>query len=358
MNTNDNAQRYDFRNQLDILGNIVERAKSTISEEQRISLQAACKNHRFANRVQFTPYCKEAQHVMSMGELADLGFNDPGIQRIDPKAIERLLWGPYGMISHREHTEMGKDCVGKIGERPVVVYFQTDVDSAPERPANASGRHRNYAWQILLDAAGVDFELAMEQPMWVDKTIAANNSEYSMMMVLANGQQSRKQPALELKSYALTKKNVSITTIRELIATRLAARQTQMADVIATGVAMSLAPNACDSSYAWDRVKSSWTKAVRLSGDHKKALITMFKEDGDQTKNLISELADSIVEIIEEESERSSAKSLNTRVVERLTDVICGTTGLPKGTWPTDAETARKRLEHLTTQQSELKAYV
>lgn len=280
------------------------------------------------------------------------------MQRIDPKAIERLLWGPYGMIAHRSHKNIAKDAVGKIGERPVIVYFNRDPHSEPEQPANASGRHRNFAWQILLDAAGVDFALAMEQPMWVDKTIARNNSEYTMMMVLANGQQSRKQPAIELKSYGLTQKNVNVSTVGELIATRLVATQTQMGDVMATGVTMTLQPGACDASYVWDRVKSSWTKAVRLSPDHKKLLIALFKEDGDKIKSMINDLAEAVVDVINEESERSSAKTLNTRVTERLTDVICSAHGLPKGIWETDAETARKKLENLTDQQSQLKSFV
>ena len=352
-----NNKRYDFRQELESLGPIVERAKATLTEEQRISIQTACKNHRFANRVQFTPFCKEDQHVMTMGQLADLGLNDPGIQRIDARAIEKLLWGPYGMISHKLHTCISKDGIGKIGERPVIVYYQQDADSAPETPANASGRHRNLAWQILLDAANVDHDLAMEQPMWVDKTIAQNKSEYTMMMVLANGQQSRRQPAIELKSFALTKKNVKVATLSELIATRLAATQAQFGDVMATAVTMALPAGSCDHSYAWDRIKSSWTKATRLTPEHKKALLSIFKEDGDKTKALVTQIADSFSDLLEEETERNSAKALNTRVVERLCDEICAFAGLPAATWPTDAETARKRLEDLNTRQVSLKVF-
>ena len=77
-----NGKRYDFRTQT-ALNALIERARAEITEEQRITIQSACRNHRFCNRVQFTPFCKEDQHVMTMGQLSDLGVNDPGIQRID-----------------------------------------------------------------------------------------------------------------------------------------------------------------------------------------------------------------------------------------------------------------------------------
>jgi len=354
-----NAKRYDFRTEQEKLGAIVDRAKASMTEAQRVTIQSACKNHRFCNRVQFTPFCKEEQHVMTMGQLADLGFNDPGMQRIDPKAIERLLFGEYGMISHKKNTDEAKDAVGKIGERPLIVYFLMDNDSAPEHPANASGRHRNFAWQILGTAAGVSWDLLMEQPMWVDKTIARNKSEYTMMMTLANGQQSRKQPALELKSYALTKKMVSIEDLGQLVATRINATQGQQADVISTGVCMSLpASYTGDNSYVWDRVKSSWTKATRLSPSHKSTMVEAFKLDGDKIKSLILALGDQVSDVIDEEAERTSAKPLNARIVEKLTDFVCDYFGLERGQWPTDAEAARKKLENLTARQSQLTSFV
>ena len=354
-----NAKRYDFRAELDKLSAVVDRANASITEAQRVTIQSACKNHRFCNRVQFTPFCKEDQHVMTMGQLSDLGVNDQGIQRIDPKAIERLLFGDYGMISHKKNTDEAKDAVGKIAERPLIVYSQMDDESGPDQPANASGRHRNFAWQILAIAAGVSWELLMEQPMWVDKTIARNKSEYSMMMTLANGQQSRKQPAIELKSYALTKKMVGIEDVSQLVATRINATQGQQADVIATGVSMSLpASYSGDVSYVWDRVKSSWTKATRLSPGHKNTMVEAFKLDGDKIKALILSLGDQIGDVIDEESERTSAKPLNARVVEKLTDFVCDHFNLERGAWPSDAETARKKLENLTARQSELTSFV
>ncbi len=349
-----NGKRYDFRAET-ALNALIERARAEITEEQRITIQSSCRNHRFCYRVQFTPFSKGDQHVMTMAQLSELGINDPGVQRIDPTAIERLLFGEYGMIRHKKNSDIAKDAVGKIGERPVIVYFQQDDDSAPERPANASGRHRNFAWQILATAAGVDWELVMEQPIWVDKTIARNKSEYTMMMTLANGQQSRKQPAIELKSYELTKKMVNIDDLSNLVATRINATQGQFADVIATGSSMALAESYTgDQSYIWDRVKSSWTKATRISPTHKKTLVEAFKLDGDTIKTLIQSIGQQAPDIIDEESERTSAKALNTRVIEKVTDLICDHFSLERGVWPTDAEVSRKKLENLKVQQEHL----
>lgn len=355
--TAQNAQRYDFRRELDRLGPLVERAKSAIREEQRITIAAACRNRKFAYRVQFTPFCLAEQHVMTMQQLSDLGLNDPGLQRIDPKAIERLLFGDYGLI---EHKKLGRpDTIGKIGERPVIVYFQSDEDSEPEKPANASGRHRNFAWQILATACGVSWEDLMDQPMWVDKTIARDKDEYTMMMQLANGAQARKQPPLELKSYDLTRRGIAISNIGNLVATRLAAQQGQFGDVIAAGAVMSLDESREDqSSFIYDRVKSSWTKAQRLSPEHKKRLIETFKTDGDQIKALMADLGGKVGSVIDAESERTSAKPMRERINEGITDLICRFFGLPVGEWLTDEDVARKALLNLEVKERQLKQYV
>ena len=354
--TAQNAQRYDFRRELDRLGALVERAKSAIREEQRITIAAACRNRRFAHRVQFTPFCLDEQHVMTMQQLSDLGLNDPGLQRIDPKAIERLLFGDYGLIEHKKLRN--PESIGKIGERPVIVYFQSDEDSEPEKPANASGRHRNFAWQILAHVSGVSWEDLMDQPMWVDKTIARDKDEYTMMMQLANGSQARKQPPLELKSYDLTRRGIGISNVSNLVATRLAAQQGQFGDVIAAGVVMSLDSSLEDqTSFIYDRVKSSWTKTQRIGPEHKKRLVEAFKTDGDVIKALMVELAAEASQIIDAESERSSAKPFRERINERITDLICQFFRLPAASWLTDEEVARKALLNLEVKERALKQY-
>jgi len=355
--TAQNARRYDFRQELDRLSPLVERAKTAIRDEQRFAVAAACRNGRFANKVQFTPFCESEQHQMTMQQLSDLGLNDPGVQRIDPKAIERLLFGDYGMIEHKKLRN--PESIGKIGERPVIVYFQSDSEMEPDKPANASGRHRNFAWQILAHVCGVSWEDIMAQPMWVDKTIARDKDEYTMMMQLANGSQARKQPPIELKSYDLTRRGVKIDDIGNLVATRLAATQGQFADVIAAGVGMSI-PAAYEEqlSFIYDRIKSSWTKTQRISSEHKKRLIEVFKTDGDQIKALMAELGGEVGDLMDVESERDSAKPLRERINERITDKICGFFGLPLHSWLTDEEVARKALLDLEVKERHLKAYV
>ena len=80
-----NGTRYDFRTQSATLGALVERARAEITEEQRITIQSACRNHRSCYRVQFTPFSRDEQHVMTLGQLADLGINDPAFNASTPK---------------------------------------------------------------------------------------------------------------------------------------------------------------------------------------------------------------------------------------------------------------------------------
>jgi len=352
-----NARRYDFRQEMELLSPILERAQKSLSEEQKITIQSACRNHRFSSRVQFLPM-GEDQHVMTMQDLSDLGLNDPGIQGTDWKAIDRLLFGNYGMIEHKR-LNIGSDSIGRIGERPLIVYFQPDPDDEPQKPANAAGRHRKLAWQILMHVAGVDWTLAMEQPMWVDKTIARNKDEFSMLMSLANGSESRKQPPAELKSYDLTRRNVRIDDLDRLVSTRLAATQGQFGDVIATGTTMTIKPDYADQAvYIFDRVKTSWTKASRISHEHKNRMVDAFKTDSSQITKLIQTLGEQVGSFVDEESERNSAKTIRERVNERTTDTICSFFNLCSGEWSNDQEAAAKALANLSTKQRQLEAFV
>ena len=151
---------------------------------------------------------------------------------------------------------------------------------------------------------------------------------------------------------------VSIDDLSNLVATRINATQSQFADVIATGSCMALAESySGDQSYIWDRVKSSWTKALRISPTHKKTMVEAFKLDGDAIKALIQIIGQQVPDIIDEESERNSAKTLNNRVVEKVTDLICDHFSLERGVWPTDAEVSRKKLENLKVQQEHLTSF-
>ncbi len=202
-------------------------------------------------------------------------------------------------------------------------------------------------------------DLAMQQPMWVDKTIARNKDESTMLMTLANGSQSRKQPPAELKSYDLTRRNVRIDDLERLVSTRLAATQNQFGDVIATGATMTVGNDYTDQAvYIYDRVKTSWTKASRLSPEHKKKMVDAFKTDSDSITDLIQRLGDWVGPFIDEESERNSAKTIRERVNERTTDLICKFFSLTPGEWSNDSEAASKALANLSTKQRQLEAFV
>ena len=112
------------------------------------------------------------------------------------------------------------------------------------------------------------------------------------------------------------------------------------------------------SSFIYDRIKSSWTKTHRISAEHKKRLIEIFKTDGDQIKALMESLGQKVGTLMDEESERDVAKPLRERINERITDSICDFFLLPLESWLTDEEVARKALLNLEVKERQLKAYI
>ena len=111
------------------------------------------------------------------------------------------------------------------------------------------------------------------------------------------------------------------------------------------------------TSFIYDRVKSSWTKTQRIGPEHKKRLVEAFKTDGDVIKALMVELAAEASQIIDAESERSSAKPFRERINESITDLICQFFKLPAASWLTDEEVARKALLNLEVKERALKQY-
>ena len=54
---------------------------------------------------------------------------------------------------------------------PQELFFLKVTQSQFENPANGSGRHRNYALQMLCATSNVEWEDIMKQKIWVDKML-------------------------------------------------------------------------------------------------------------------------------------------------------------------------------------------
>lgn len=112
---------------------------------RRIAAAIRGNDHAFSNDFQIDSV--DNQKSYTIGELVDSYQNETDLQRIDPKSVESILFGPNGMIRRR-----GGGAPAPLME-DIEVGYVDDRITAPVGPNITSGRNRLLALQILIKAA-------------------------------------------------------------------------------------------------------------------------------------------------------------------------------------------------------------
>ena len=221
---------YDYRENNNLC-KLLKKITKEIRVQQKLAIYDACQNSDslFRSRVQCSPFDGDNHAFMTMQELAAIRINDVGHQQVDDKAVEKLFFGAYGLIKHTKIPD--RDIINKLVIPPRIILFENSLGNI-ECPVNGSGRHRNYALQMLCAASGVSWEDTMKQKIWVDKTIVSNKSEFEMAMVLSNGA-GRKQGKMELCSFDLTTSGVSVDDAEQIIDSRFNVKKNKWRDLFA-----------------------------------------------------------------------------------------------------------------------------
>lgn len=120
-----------------------------------------------------------ALRTFTLGELADSAENEVVGQAVDPKAVNEILFGRYGLI-----RKTGGGRTDKLMEDIEVAYIKDFALGTTIGPIITSGRHRTLALQIMLEAAGIalyrDFTIRCSvinlnnQQQLQDRIISAN----------------------------------------------------------------------------------------------------------------------------------------------------------------------------------------
>lgn len=345
-----NLNLYDFRSN-EHLCKIVENIKKEIRPLQKSRIYDACKNYddSFRHVVQCEPSNSHQHPYMTMKQLSEIKANDPGEQQIDYKAIEKLFFSNYGFLKHKKIPDM--DIVNKLVIPPRIILFKGNTGQI-ERPANGSGRHRNYALQMLCIASGVEWEDIMKQKIWVDKTVVSNNFEFEMAMVLSNGAQCRKQSKMELTSFSLTTAGISTDDAEQILDNRFNLKKAQWPDLFANLV-MQYIPSHKENNKKdyFGRARTGWYKTYRLSDENKNKLIDIYENEPFQLQSIAQDLGQNMHIIHDQEYKNSHAvKNLTNRINERVVDQICVAANLDKPKWQTKEELQKKKLESLHQQ--------
>lgn len=118
---------------------------------------------------------------MTIGELCDSYKNESTQQVIDPKAVERILFGPDGLI-----RKPGGGRSPYLMEDIEVGYIYDSFQGTNFGPVITSGRNRTLAIQVMLRAAGMPEAAIMKLPIRVSPVQVKNPQELQRRIISAN----------------------------------------------------------------------------------------------------------------------------------------------------------------------------
>lgn len=120
-----------------------------------------------------------ALRSFTLGELADSAEHEVTPQAIDPKSVEEILFGRYGLV-----RKTGGGRAERLMEDIEVAYIKDLAAGTTVGPIITSGRHRSVSLQLMLKAAGYngyrDFKVRCSvitvttQEQLQDRIISAN----------------------------------------------------------------------------------------------------------------------------------------------------------------------------------------
>lgn len=336
---------YDYRED-DTLCALLKKIKDQIRTHQKLAIYDACQNSDivFRSRVQCSPSNGDNHSFMTMQELAEIRINDVGHQQVDHKAVEKLFFGEYGLIKHTKIPD--RDIINKLVIPPRIILFENSLGNI-ECPANGSGRHRNYALQMLCAASGVSWEDTMKQKIWVDKTIVSNKSEFQMAMVLSNGA-GRKQSRMELTSFDLTTSGVSVDDAEQIIDSRFNVKKAKWPDLFANLVMQFVPKHKENYKEQFFKMSSTaWYKTFRINNVYQNRLEDIYNNQPLVLLEIAKNIGENIYLIYEMECKKTpkAVKRFASRIVDSTVDQICIAANLEKPEWETEQQLLQKKLE-------------
>jgi hypothetical protein len=319
---------YNFADHVE-LALLADQFNNDLSHDRQAEIRSWVQHNTICTNLQVPPYNPELADTMTLGELAQIGINDPGTQMVDVKSIKNLAYGDQGIIKPKKSPGDGFTHYRML--EPLGITYLADPDGGdPTHPANSSGRHRNYFLQMLLHAAGVDWDDAKNVKIYVTRKVARSHAEFSGCMLVANSGPSgpRKQSALERNGYTLSSRGVNISSSAGIIRTYQGfAKVNDYPDLFGMLVAMLKEENdpatkATTLQDVFDTAKRAYGFVYRLNTENRNAIKRIFVTDAPAVLETAKQLAESYGEIEAEIAGTPSPLPTKTRIAQRFADQL------------------------------------
>ena len=344
---------YNFANHNE-LALLADQFSNDLSHDRQAEIRSWVQHDTICTNLQVPPYNLELADTMTLGELSQIGINDPGTQMVDIKSIKNLAYGPQGIIKPKKAPGDGFSHYRML--EPLSITYLADPDGGqPTHPANSSGRHRNYFLQMLLHAAGVEWEDAKNVNIYVTRKVARSHAEFNGCMLVANSGPSgpRKQSSLERNGYTLSSRGVNISSSDSIIRTYQGfAKVNDYPDLFGMLVAMlkeesEPATKAAALQDVFDTAKRAYGFVYRLNTDNRTKIKRILVTDAPSVLDAAKQLAENYSEIEAEIAGKTSPLPTKTRISQRFADLLAEIWEVDAKEHQNEAEVAKAKINSL-----------
>ena len=347
------SAHYDFRDHSELEA-LADQFASDLTSDRQSEIRSWAEHDTICTNLQVPPYNSDKSDTMTLGELSEIGVNDPGTQMVDVKSIKNLAYGPQGIIKPSKAPGDGFTNYRML--EPLGITYLADPDGgAPTHPANSSGRHRNYFLQMILHASGVSWEDIKKVSIYVNRKVARSHAEFSGCMLVANSGPSgpRKQSALERNGYTLSSRGVDISSSTSIIRTYQGfAKVNDYPDLFGMLVAMvkeetEPAAKATLLQDVFDTAKRAFGFVYRLNTENRTAVKRIFVTDAPVVLEAAKQLAEIYGSIEADVASKPSPISSKTRIAQQLADELASIWDVSAKEHQNEAEVAKAKIESL-----------
>ena len=319
---------YNFQDHAELI-DLAAQIESDLTNDRKAEIRAWVQHDTICTNLQVPPYSAATADTMTLGELADIGVNDPGTQMVDARSIKNLAYGPQGIIKPKKAPGDGFSHYRML--EPLGITYLADPDGgSPTHPANSSGRHRNYFLQMVMHAAGVDWNDAKKVRIYVNRKVARSHAEFSGCMLVANSGPSgpRKQSALERNGYTLSSRGVDISSSASIIRTYQGfAKVNDYPDLFGMLVAMikeetDPSTKATTLQDVFDTAKRAYGFVYRLNTENRTAIKRILVTDAPSVLDAAKQLAEKYSVCEAEIAATPSPLPTKTRIAQQLADEL------------------------------------
>lgn len=311
---------YHLRNFRPLLDSVIARAEAALAKGKlKVEVQNTIRDNNFIGKFQIGNPSTE-ERTMTIGELCDSGKTDTVAQAIDPKAVEQVLFGRYGLIQ-----KSGGGRFPYLMEDIEVGFIYDPIAGTSVGPSITSGRNRTLALQILLAAAGLS-EAAIENVKLRVRVVSVRTPAELQARIISANVGSREFSRAEIRERTGCSEGLTLVnrdTIRESIpfATNEAAFKAAMGAWL-KDVAHQRGLNSLTPAQYSDAGTSVWNKLSKKLRPGGGTLYSWVKSDTTHFLSLAALMENNLERALELTLTDSTAGAKSGKLAEHLTSSI------------------------------------